>query len=60
MAWLVDTNVLSELRRPHPSHRVASFMEGCPLTELYVSTVVLAEIRFGIHLTADPIQRVEL
>jgi predicted nucleic acid-binding protein len=60
MSWLLDTNVLSELKRPNPSHRVVAFLAACPLEQLYVSTVTLAEIRFGIQLTVDPDRRVDL
>jgi hypothetical protein len=60
MAWLLDTNVLSELRRPRPEQRVVSFVAGCPLDQLYISVVTLAEIRFGIELVAEPGRRSEL
>jgi len=49
MAWLLDTNVLSEIRRLKPSPKVLSFIAGYPLTELYISVVTLAELRFGIE-----------
>ena len=52
--WLVDTNVLSELRRPRPEPKVLAFIAGCPLDGLYVSAVSFSEIRFGIELQADP------
>jgi toxin FitB len=58
--WLIDTNVLSELRRPRPSARVRSFIAGLPLESLFVSTVTLAEIRYGIERVSDPIRRAEL
>ena len=54
MAWLLDTNVLSELRRPNPEHKVVSFVADRPLDQLYISVVTLAEIRFGIELVAEP------
>ena len=60
MAWLLDTNVLSELRRPKPEPRVVDFVASCPLDELYVSVVTLAEIRFGIELVDEPNRRAEL
>jgi toxin FitB len=60
MAWLLDTNVLSELRRPKPEQRVVAFVAGCPLQQLYVSAVTLAEIRFGIELVGEPTRRAEL
>ena len=44
--WLLDTNVLSELRRPKPERKVLAFVGGQPLDLLYVSAVTLAEIRF--------------
>jgi toxin FitB len=58
--WLLDTNVLSELRRPRPEPRVVTFVAAQPLDDLYISTVTLAEIRFGIELTTDVGRRVEL
>ncbi len=58
--WLLDTNVLSELRRPVPEHKVLAFVASQPLDLLYISVVTLAEIRFGIELVADPIRRAEL
>lgn len=58
--WLLDTNILSELRRVRPAPKVVAFVAAQPLELLYVSTVTLAEIRFGIELVADPAQRAEL
>ena len=60
MAWLLDTNVLSELRRPRPEPRVVAFVADRPLEQLFVSAVTLAEIRFGIELLAEPNRRAEL
>lgn len=60
MAWLLDTNVLSELRRPRPEPRVVAFVADRPLQQLFVSSVTLAEIRFGIELLAEPNRRAEL
>jgi predicted nucleic acid-binding protein len=60
MAWLLDTNVLSELRRPRPHAPVVGFVAHCRLEQLYVSTVTLAEIRFGIALVTDAVRRADL
>ncbi len=60
MAWLLDTNVLSELRRPRPDQKVVAFVAGCPLDQLYVSAVTLAEIRFGIELVSESNRRADL
>jgi predicted nucleic acid-binding protein len=58
--WLLDTNVLSELRRPKPDAKVVQFVTGQPLDLLYVSVVTLAEIRFGIELVKDVARRMDL
>jgi predicted nucleic acid-binding protein len=39
--WLLDTNVLSELRRPKPEAKVVAFVATQPLDLLYVSSVSL-------------------
>ena len=59
-AWLLDTNVLSELRKPRPDRRVTAFVRAQPLESLHVSVVTFAEIRFGIELVPDPGRRNEL
>ncbi len=60
MAWLLDTNILSELRRTKPEQKVVAFVAGCPLDQLYISAVTLAEIRFGIELVGEPNRRADL
>ena len=58
--WLLDTNILSELRRPKPNPKVLGFVASKPLDLLFVSVVTFAEIRFGIELVADAPHRAEL
>ena len=58
--WLLDTNILSELRRPRPERKVLAFVAAQPLELLYVSAVTFAEIRFGIELLTDAGRRAEL
>jgi predicted nucleic acid-binding protein len=58
--WLLDTNVLSELRRPRPEKKVLAFIAAQPLDLLYISTVTLSEIRFGIELVSDAARRSDL
>jgi hypothetical protein len=53
MAWLLDTNILSEIRRVRPEPKVLAFISGNPLEELYVSSVTLSELRFGIELLSQ-------
>jgi len=58
--WLLDTNVISEIRRPRPEPKVIAFIREQPLERLYVSSVTVAEIRFGIEILPDPSRRAEL
>ena len=58
--WLLDTNILSELRRPRPERKVLAFIAAQPLELLYVSAVTFAEIRFGIELVTDASRRADL
>ena len=58
--WLLDTNILSELRRPKPERKVLAFVAAQPLELLYISAVALAEIRFGIELVTDANKRAKL
>jgi predicted nucleic acid-binding protein len=58
--WLLDTNILSELRRPRPERKVLAFVATQPLELLYVSSATFAEIRFGIELVTDASRRAAL
>jgi predicted nucleic acid-binding protein len=58
--WLLDTNILSELRRSKPERKVLAFVTAQPLELLHVSAVTFAEIRFGIERVADAGRRAEL
>jgi hypothetical protein len=58
--WLLDTNIVSELRRPKPEPRVVRFVRDQPLDSLFISIVTLAEIRFGIELIAEASKRTQL
>ena len=49
MSYLIDTNVLSELRRKKPDANVVAWFEERPATTLYISVLTLGEIRKGIE-----------
>lgn len=57
---LLDTNILSELRRVRPEPAVVAFVTAQPLESLFVSAVTFAEIRFGIERIADLHKRATL
>jgi predicted nucleic acid-binding protein len=44
---LVDTNVLSELRKPSPSRSVVDWYAEADPRSIYVSVLVLGELRYG-------------
>ena len=46
---VLDTNVLSEPYRPQPNALVQKWLNAQPLSELYLCTPVLAELRYGIE-----------
>jgi predicted nucleic acid-binding protein len=58
--WLLDTNIISELRRRKPELKVTEFIRSQPLEGLFVSIVTFAEIRFGIELLPDAKRRSDL
>lgn len=58
--WLLDTNIISELRKPNCRPIVKQWSDSQPPQSFYLSTVTLAEIRFGIERTPDPAFRQEL
>ena len=58
--WLVDTNVISELRRRDPDANVRAWFAQRPATELYLSVLTLGEIRKRVEALADSGRRTEL
>ena len=46
---LLDTNVVSEAMRTAPDANVIDWLNQCNAAELYVSSVTVAEIAYGIH-----------
>lgn len=60
MSYLLDTNVLSELRRKTPDARVVRWFSQRPAGTLYLSVLTLGEIRKGIEMLADQRRRLAL
>jgi len=57
---LLDTNVVSELRKPRPHSRVIDFIGAQPGATLFVTEVTLGEIRYGIETLGDAARRADL
>ena len=51
--FLLDTNVVSELRKPKPHGGVVAWLEEVPDTELYLSAITIGEIQAGIETTRE-------
>jgi hypothetical protein len=51
--YLLDTNVVSELRKPKPHGAVLAWLEALDDTQLYLSAVTVGEIQAGIELTRE-------
>jgi len=46
--YLLDTNVISDATKPHPSPALIEWLERQDDADLFISTLTLAEIRRGI------------
>jgi predicted nucleic acid-binding protein len=53
VSYLIDTHVLSELRRRQPHAGVVDWMQARPRQSLFLSVLTLAEIRKGIERIGD-------
>jgi toxin FitB len=51
--YLLDTNVVSELRKPRPHGAVVAWLRSVEDADLHLSAVTLGEIQAGIELTRD-------
>lgn len=60
MSYLIDTNVLSELRRKSPDAGVVDWFSQRPPTTLHLSVLTLGEIRKGIEGVNDETRRQSL
>ncbi len=51
--YLLDTNVVSELRRPRPHGAVVAWIQAAEEAHLYLSAVTIGEVQAAIELTRD-------
>lgn len=60
--YLLDTNVVSELRRTRPHPSVVEWVQGIRSEEMFLSAVTIGEIQAGIEITReqDPAKADEL
>ncbi len=57
---ILDTNVLSELMRPAPSHKVVAWISTQRVSDLHTTTITQAEILYGLALLPEGRRRSEL
>jgi predicted nucleic acid-binding protein len=62
MTFLLDNNIVSELRKPRPYGGVVAWRRSVPLHQLAIPGIVIAEIQNGIEITRmqDPAKAKEL
>jgi predicted nucleic acid-binding protein len=60
LSYLLDTNVLSELRRKTPDAGVVEWFSRRPVSTLYLSVLTLGELRKGIEGVAEAERRMAL
>ncbi len=51
--YLLDTNIVSELRKPRPHGGVLAWLQSMDNAQLYLSAVTVGEIQAGIELTRE-------
>lgn len=51
--YLLDTNVVSELRKPRPHGAVAAWLRSLDQRDLFISAVTLGELQAGIEITRE-------
>jgi len=51
--YLLDTNVISELRRIRPHGAVVAWLEGVADPDLHLSAITLGELQAGVELTRE-------
>ena len=57
---VVDTNVISEVMRPQPSPAVLNWLNAQDGNLLFITTVTLAEIGYGLRILPDGQRRWQL
>jgi predicted nucleic acid-binding protein len=60
MKYLLDTNVVSELRKRNCNRNVRAFVEPLPTTSVFMSVISMGEIAFGIRTLKDENKKAEL
>jgi toxin FitB len=57
--FLLDTNIVSELKKPTINSHVKAFIAAQPLNNLFISDITFAELIYGVEQITDPIRRAD-
>jgi len=49
--YLIDTNVVSELRKPRPHPGVIAWLRAAPDRDLFLAAVTVGELQAGVEIT---------
>jgi predicted nucleic acid-binding protein len=50
---LVDTNIISEMMKPSPSASVMAWLDQQEVTQLFITTITIAEIFYGLNILPE-------
>jgi predicted nucleic acid-binding protein len=51
--YLLDTNVISELRRPRPHGALLAWLRELPDADIHLSAVTIGELQAGVEMTRE-------
>jgi len=49
LKYLLDTNIISETRKPHCNPRVKAFIDGIDGENMYICSITVGEICYGVE-----------
>lgn len=58
--YLLDTNIISQATKPKPAPEIVTFLKNTPLAQLYLSSISIGEIEWGIEVVQDAAKRAAL
>jgi predicted nucleic acid-binding protein len=47
--YLVDTNIISEMQKPHCNQKVRAFIDQIPVENIFICSIVLGELSYGVE-----------
>jgi predicted nucleic acid-binding protein len=51
--YLLDTNIVSEARKPRPHGALIAWLAAVPTDDLFLAAITIGEIQAGIEITRD-------